>query len=213
MRVYTISTLSFKPFVNNIELSLNKIKDVNFFCKYIDELPENYRKTSFKLKYIYENIILEPKNYDSQVVFVDCTTLFDPSMYNVFLESINKDLDIMIAKEYKSPNRVNIGVMAIKCNERVADFFQKMICTIDQYGAWDQAIFHKYLHSEKYSKNLNWDFFDRDIVRIVSSQNDKHTLDELIKEKPFIYKFIRRPKISQKDITYNAILNNTLKPE
>lgn len=211
MRIYTISTESFKYFVNNIELELNKIKDVNFFCKYIDDLPENYRKTSFKLKYIHENIILEPKNYGSQVIFVDCTVLFDHSMYNLFLESINKDLDIMIAKEYKSSTRVNIGVMAIKCNEKVADFFKQMICTIDQYGSWDQTIFHQFLHNEKHSKNLNWDFFDRETVRIVSSQNDKHILDELIQEKPFIYKFIRRPKTFESDVTYAAILNNILK--
>lgn len=204
MRVYTISTKSYEPFVKNIESELNKIKDVKFFCKYIDELPANYRNTSFKLKYIYQDIILDPENQDTQVLFIDCTSLFDSSMYDAFLESINKDLDIMIAKEYRSNKKINIGAMLIKCNQKVAKFFQNMIYHIDEYGVWDQAIFQKHI----YKKNLNWDFFDRQIARVMSSRDDRHIMEKLIQQKSFIYKFIRRPQKLEVDIVYSTLLKN-----
>jgi hypothetical protein len=204
MKIYTISTKSYQPFVKNIESELNKVENISFYCKYIPDLPRNYRHTAFKLKYIHDDIIKDEINNNDQILFVDCTTLFDSSMYQHFLDGIKNKLDIAITKEYNSDSKINIGAMVINCNKNVELFFKKIIDIIENKSSWDQHVFQEQIRKS----DLNWDFLDSSCSRVVSSRNDINKINQLIENKSFISKFIRRDFSIESDKVYQSLLNN-----
>jgi len=109
----------------------------------------------FKLNDII-NVIKE--NWSQTILYSDIDIQFFKPIRTIVEDAI-RDKDLVFQRE-GGLKCVNIGFMAIRCNDKTLSFFKKILKIVEETRQWDQKVISDQIKQEG---TLSWGFFPHEI--------------------------------------------------
>ena len=145
--------------MNGKNIFRKSLKD-NYEVNYILADSNNFTKTDYHL-WIYKTklvISLIEENFGENIIISDIDIQFFKKTEHIVKQYLLK-YDIIFQGENKF-NSVNIGFIAIKCDEEVLRFWNKVLEIVESEKYWDQQVVNDLLSN---GYKINWAHFPESI--------------------------------------------------
>ena len=176
MKIYYFSDNNFLDMKNSFEESFKD--DFNKQYKFIKNINLDKTKPGSGIdiwKYKTEMIIdaiKENMNTNETIIISDIDIIFyKPVIPTIKKHMINNDICFQKEREQKG---VNIGFMAMNCNDVTLTFWTTVYDILCTSNKWDQQIVNELIYKTKY--NIKWKRFNRKIWNWTQRKLNKHII-------------------------------------
>jgi len=133
---------------------------------HLSNVSHHFLNVTLKIELVIDCI---KKNMNSYILFTDATIFVNKnnvSLLDKFIQEkieTNKSMFFVYLKQ----DPINIGVLLLKCDEKVLTFWEKVLQRMTDtkkqgHDVWDQGVVNQMLIGEKYP--VDYDFFEADKV-------------------------------------------------